>query len=316
MLRTDMQTEEIIYVGYGVGDYYAAVHKAVQEKITLSFLCDKKWEGGGVDCYDGIPVISQKELAGMKGVKAVIFASDYTVQTSIAKDLNAMGISYVLADEALQKRVITSEDIRAEGEEGVWRDACGNTVYYDETLPDGIQIAVRGQGGCVRFGTDILTNSLMIQLGNHGTCEIGSKTRLIGVQIYVAYASVQIGADCLFARGVVIRTHDAHYIFDRNTHQRINAPTDVVIGDQVWVCADASLFAGARIGTGSVVGARAVTSRSFEDHVIIAGVPAKVIRRNICWSKDNSCYTNYSSLEECSCQDALKYMGQNLAGGG
>lgn len=68
------------------------------------------------------------------------------------------------------------------------------------------------------------------------------------------------------------------------------------------------LLAGACIGVGSSVGARAITSSRFGDHVMIAGCPAKVIHENVCWSRDNTGFLSRSRLEECIEQKALKYM--------
>ena len=67
------------------------------------------------------------------------------------------------------------------------------------------------------------------------------------------------------------------------------------------------LLAGAHIGTGSIVGAGAVTSSGFGDHVLLAGCPTKVIRENVCWSRDDTAYFQRRCLEECMDQNALKY---------
>lgn len=112
----------------------------------------------------------------------------------------------------------------------------------------------------------------------------------------------------MFSSEIMVRTHDEHHIFDWETHQRINVPKDVVIGNQVWVGYRTVLLAGTHIGTGSIIGAGAVTSSEFGEHVLIAGCPAKVIRENVCWSRDHTGSFQRGRLEECIDQDALKYM--------
>ena len=109
-----------------------------------------------------------------------------------------------------------------------------------------------GKENRVRFGKNIFVGKLQIILGNCGECVIGDHTKFIDTQINAAYASVRIGADCLFSSNVVIRTHDEHYIFDKDSLERLNRPLDVIIHPQVWVCENVRLLPGAYIGTGSV----------------------------------------------------------------
>lgn len=69
---------------------------------------------------------------------------------------------------------------------------------------------------------------------------------------------------------------DDDAFFDwRRAHQ-------VEIGHDVWIGHGAILLAGIRIGTGAVVGAGAVVSHDVEPYTIVAGVPAKPIRRRVC----------------------------------
>ena len=58
---------------------------------------------------------------------------------------------------------------------------------------------------------------------------------------------------------------------------RRNRP--VVIGHDVWIGHGAVVLPGVRIGTGAVVGAGAVVSKDVAPYTLVAGVPAKVIRR-------------------------------------
>lgn len=51
----------------------------------------------------------------------------------------------------------------------------------------------------------------------------------------------------------------------------------ITIHAQSWVCASAFISPGVTIGEGSIVGARAVVTKSTADWTIVAGNPAKVI---------------------------------------
>lgn len=55
-------------------------------------------------------------------------------------------------------------------------------------------------------------------------------------------------------------------------------PADVVVGNDVWIGADAVLKGGITIGDGAVIAARAVVTRDVEPYAVMGGVPARRIR--------------------------------------
>lgn len=100
--------------------------------------------------------------------------------------------------------------------------------------------------------------------------------------------SVIIGKDCLFSSSIEIRTSDGHGIVDPRSGRLLNRGKSVVIGDHVWVGAGVSILKGARVGANSIVGAKSVvTTRTPEEGVILAGIPAKVVKRGVSWVRKN-----------------------------
>lgn len=55
---------------------------------------------------------------------------------------------------------------------------------------------------------------------------------------------------------------------------------DVVIGDDVWICAGAIIMPGVTIGSGAVIAAGAVVTHDVPSRTLVAGVPAE-FKRNI-----------------------------------
>lgn len=67
---------------------------------------------------------------------------------------------------------------------------------------------------------------------------------------------------------------------DLNPSDVVFAPKgDVVIGKDVWIGRDALILSPAVIGDGAVIGARAVVTRDVEPYSVVAGNPARVIRK-------------------------------------
>ena len=55
-------------------------------------------------------------------------------------------------------------------------------------------------------------------------------------------------------------------------------PKPVKIGNKVWIGAHATILPGVTIGDGAVVAAGAVVTKDVPSNVVVAGVPAKVIK--------------------------------------
>lgn len=100
--------------------------------------------------------------------------------------------------------------------------------------------------------------------------------------------SVKIGKDCMFSYGITIRPNDGHSIYDNNTNIILNKPdiNSVVIGNHVWVGLNSTILKNTKISDNSIVGAGTIVNKKFEDeNVIIAGVPAKIIKKNVNWNR-------------------------------
>ena len=55
----------------------------------------------------------------------------------------------------------------------------------------------------------------------------------------------------------------------------------IEIRDQAWICADAFVGPGVIVGEGAVVGARAVAVKNVEAWTVVAGNPARMIKKRI-----------------------------------
>lgn len=96
--------------------------------------------------------------------------------------------------------------------------------------------------------------------------------------------SITIGDDCLFAN-VRIYNSDMHSIFDEDNGERINNSKDIVIENKVWAARDTLILKGTKLGNNTVIGAGSVVCGQFPERIILAGNPAKEIKKNCSWSR-------------------------------
>lgn len=79
-------------------------------------------------------------------------------------------------------------------------------------------------------------------------------------------------------------SHRAHLCAGTHDYTLADLPLQklpIVIGDQAWICADAFVGPGVKVGEGAVVGARAVVMKDVEPWTVVAGNPAKFIKRRV-----------------------------------
>ncbi len=115
-------------------------------------------------------------------------------------------------------------------------------------------------------------SSPILRVGDR--CLIGRGSHL------VAHRSVVIGDDVITGPNCYV-TDQNHVYADPGTPIGRQWPSDdpVVIGPGSWLGAGAIVLPGTDLGRNTVVAAGAVVRGEFPDHAVLAGVPARVVRR-------------------------------------
>ena len=111
-----------------------------------------------------------------------------------------------------------------------------------------------------------------------GDVIIGDHTR-VGLHNTII-GPVTIGSHVNLAQGITVTALNHNF---SDSEKRIDeqgvSTTSVVIEDDVWIGANAVVLPGVRIGNHSVIAAGAVVTKDVPPHSIVAGVPAKVIKK-------------------------------------
>lgn len=137
-----------------------------------------------------------------------------------------------------------------------------------------------GPHGRVRFGRFVWVGAGTKIRCHEGLVEIGDKT-VIGQDCTIsAYQRVRIGEQCVIADRVMFIDFD-HVVVDVERPIRLQGiyKRDVVVGSNVWIGYGAQILRGVTVGDNSVIGASAVVTRDIPANSVVAGSPARVVRR-------------------------------------
>lgn len=165
---------------------------------------------------------------------------------------------------------------------GIWRVGMGR--IYLRGCKVGNLVSVNGRPvvdnqGEMEFGDEVRIWSTIIQAklytGKGGKLIVGRNSRLNGVHIDVRELVV-IGQNVRIAPYTIIMDSDFH---DINNHFADGASKAIIISDDVWIATRSTILKGVTIGKGSVVATGSVVTRDVPDYTIVAGVPAKVIKK-------------------------------------
>ena len=131
---------------------------------------------------------------------------------------------------------------------------------------------------CATICIEESNNSITIQ----NDCSLCGETMLAACE----GVDIIINDGALFSSNIELRTTDSHPIFSMDG-ERINEAKSIHIGERVWVGTGVRINKGVSLGNDCVVGNGAVVTKSpGESNVIIAGNPAKVVKRGITWAKE------------------------------
>lgn len=119
------------------------------------------------------------------------------------------------------------------------------------------------------------------------TIKVGECTTTEGTDVIISEpnSSITIGEDCMFSHDTYIRNGDGHSIVDLQSMQRVNFAKDITIGNHVWLGAFAKVLKGTIIQDDSIIAMGAIVSTVVESNTIVAGIPAKQIKKGVTWTR-------------------------------
>lgn len=149
-------------------------------------------------------------------------------------------------------------------------------------IDDGCQLDAQGcEPGEFRIEDGVLVSRGCIISGKHGSLSLGARANLGAGCVLYASTRLEIGADTMLA--ALCYVGGGQYA----TRGRLDIPMaaqpktgfGVVIEEDCWLGAGVVVIDGVRIGRGSVVAAGAVVIDDVAPYSVVAGVPARTVRK-------------------------------------
>lgn len=185
----------------------------------------------------------------------------------------------------------------------------------------GLDIKINGKNNTIIISDTAVFQDCQINIvANDSLIEIGKKSILkntsiyiisgkrqhlaIGQNVYINEAKIVleevsecfIHDDCLFGKGINIRTSDGHALIDKKTGNILNPiKNPIVIGKKCWLAHNVTILKNVQLEEGTVVANGSIVTKSFnEPNIVIGGIPAKILKRNISWNRKSPFFLGYN----------------------
>ena len=149
---------------------------------------------------------------------------------------------------------------------GIW-----NVVVYGPNISIGENVVIIGARGSCTTLTTLATDR------GEGRIGIGNNVLVMnGVRVSSA-CKIVIEDGCMLANYCYLTDSDWHDIHDRTDYPGKCSP--IILKKGAWVGDSAIVCKGVTIGENSIVGAGAVVTKDVPPNVIVAGNPARIVKK-------------------------------------
>ena len=129
----------------------------------------------------------------------------------------------------------------------------------------------------------VLRKGVSLSAYGSGTISLGENTTVGKRSSFETYgkSGIFVGRDCRISWDCLFLCSDQHMI----QHNGADLPfeEDIKIGNHVWIGARSTILKGTKLGDNCIVAAGTVCSGKYPSGTLIAGVPGRVIKKNINW---------------------------------
>ena len=121
-----------------------------------------------------------------------------------------------------------------------------------------------------------------VELQSNGEVIFGNGCGINSYSRIIAFEKIVLGDNVLIAQFVSILDHDHNVeIIDGEITMKNFLTKPIEIGSNVWIGDKVTITKGVNIGDNVVIGANSVVTKDIPSNSLVAGVPAKILRKLI-----------------------------------
>lgn len=149
--------------------------------------------------------------------------------------------------------------------------------FYDKCKSQSL-LSISDRGKLDIDGNVIFGPESRVIIEKNAKMSVGDKTYFSAQNKILCSNEVNIGKECSISWNILIMDTDGKHIIGKTAYGK------VYIGNRVWVGANTTILKDTYIGDGCIIAANSVVKGVFPEKCLIAGNPAKIIRKNVEWN--------------------------------
>jgi acetyltransferase-like isoleucine patch superfamily enzyme len=175
------------------------------------------------------------------------------------------------------------------------RKSFSDNSIFDNSIITGKQTRIINNSG---IKERIVLESHSIILGEIQTMQHGGEIK-VGQYVFIgehtriwSSVSIKIGNRVLISHNVNIHDNNSHaldkilrheefkYVYETHKpypHENLSEK-EIIIGDDVWIGFNVTIFKGVRIGNGAIIGANSIVTKDVPANAVIVGANQKIIK--------------------------------------
>ncbi len=154
---------------------------------------------------------------------------------------------------------------------------------------ENFSVSINGSNAIINIGESTVLKNVMLHTVNNTRINIGKNTTMNGGSIACISrdSRINIGEDCMFSWNIHIMSGDYHNIICPDNKNIINKGRFCDIGNHVWLGSGATLCKNVKIADNCIVGTNSVVTKSCDEkNAVLAGNPARIVKRNVSWVRE------------------------------
>lgn len=152
-------------------------------------------------------------------------------------------------------------------------------ISYKATIATNLKIHLK-HGGQFNFGDNSYIGDYVVIRLAGGFLNVGHDCSINGFAFIHATGGISIGNNVRIADHVSIHAASHNFLEkDKLVSKQGKTAKGIKVGNDVWIGSGAKILDGITIGNGAIIAAGTICNKDIEEYTVVAGVPARIIKR-------------------------------------